>query len=225
MTGDQSRLSAIIGNMIPMTALAKYTHDFRTTYGKPIPDTFSIDIEERVLVQSLIEEECAELVQASQDDDLIEMVDAWGDLAWVAYNAAWAHGYNLDPEVYQFASPLLETSIKAPSAPTLYAPRRLNVQRFVEFTVRTLSLAQDSDKKIAEEVIPGLWGAVVASTFFAANEHGVDLNAVLAEIARSNMSKLGADGKPIYREDGKVLKGPNYSPPDIAGVLQAQGEV
>lgn len=42
---------------------------------------------------------------------------------------------------------------------------------------------------------------------------------VLAEIHRSNMSKLGADGKPVYREDGKVMKGPNYFKPNIAGVL------
>ncbi len=50
-------------------------------------------------------------------------------------------------------------------------------------------------------------------------ETGIDLAAVLAEVQRSNMSKLGADGKPIYREDGKVLKGPGYFPPDIVGVL------
>jgi predicted HAD superfamily Cof-like phosphohydrolase len=42
-----------------------------------------------------------------------------------------------------------------------------------------------------------------------------------AEVQRSNMSKLGADGKPVVREsDGKILKGPNYSPPDIASILQ-----
>ena len=40
------------------------------------------------------------------------------------------------------------------------------------------------------------------------------------EIQRSNMSKLGADGKPIYREDGKVLKGPNYFKPDIEEILK-----
>ena len=52
-------------------------------------------------------------------------------------------------------------------------------------------------------------------------EHGLQdkIEEVFAEIKRSNMSKLGADGKPIYREDGKVMKGPNYSPPDLAGVL------
>jgi predicted HAD superfamily Cof-like phosphohydrolase len=48
---------------------------------------------------------------------------------------------------------------------------------------------------------------------------GVNLDDVITEIHRSNMSKLGADGKPIYREDMKVLKGPGYFPPDIAGVV------
>ena len=50
-------------------------------------------------------------------------------------------------------------------------------------------------------------------------ETGIDLAAVLAEVQRSNMSKLGADGRPVYREDGKVLKGPGYFPPDVAGTL------
>lgn len=52
-------------------------------------------------------------------------------------------------------------------------------------------------------------------------EHGMQhkIEEVFQEIQRSNMSKLGQDGKPIYREDGKVLKGPNYFKPDIAGIL------
>jgi len=52
-------------------------------------------------------------------------------------------------------------------------------------------------------------------------EHGMQhkIEEVFAEIQRSNMSKLGADGKPIYREDGKVLKGPNYFKPDIQAIL------
>ena len=52
-------------------------------------------------------------------------------------------------------------------------------------------------------------------------EHGMQykIEEIFDEIQRSNMSKLGEDGKPIYREDGKVLKGPNYFKPDIQGVL------
>ena len=45
---------------------------------------------------------------------------------------------------------------------------------------------------------------------------------VFDEIQRANMSKLGLDGKPIYREDGKVLKGPNYTPPDVKKLFQKE---
>ncbi len=53
-------------------------------------------------------------------------------------------------------------------------------------------------------------------------EHGMQykIEEVFNEIQRSNMSKLGEDGKPVYREDGKVLKGPNYFKPDIASILK-----
>ncbi|MBX2827988.1 MAG: nucleoside triphosphate pyrophosphohydrolase family protein [Flavobacteriaceae bacterium] len=53
-------------------------------------------------------------------------------------------------------------------------------------------------------------------------EHGMQhkIEEVFNEIQRSNMSKLGADGKPIYREDGKVLKGPNYFKPNIQAILE-----
>lgn len=51
--------------------------------------------------------------------------------------------------------------------------------------------------------------------------YGIDLDAVFAEIHRSNMSKL-ENGKPVFRPDGKVLKGPNYSAPDIRLALGVQ---
>ncbi len=52
-------------------------------------------------------------------------------------------------------------------------------------------------------------------------EHGLQqkMEEVFDEIQRSNMSKLGSDGEPIYREDGKVLKGPNYFKPNIKEIL------
>ena len=52
---------------------------------------------------------------------------------------------------------------------------------------------------------------------------GLPIDALLREVQRSNMSKLGEDGKPIFREDGKVLKGPNFSEPDLLKVLQDNG--
>ena len=52
-------------------------------------------------------------------------------------------------------------------------------------------------------------------------EHGMQdkIEEVFDEIQRSNLSKLGEDGKPIYREDGKVMKGPNYFKPKISEIL------
>ena len=54
-------------------------------------------------------------------------------------------------------------------------------------------------------------------------EHGLQhkIEEVFDEIQRSNMSKLGEDGEPIYREDGKVLKGPNYFKPHIKEILES----
>ena len=53
-------------------------------------------------------------------------------------------------------------------------------------------------------------------------EHGMQhkIDEIFSEIQNSNMSKIGADGNPIYREDGKVLKGPNYFKPNIKGILE-----
>ncbi len=57
-------------------------------------------------------------------------------------------------------------------------------------------------------------------------EHGMQykIEEVFNEIQRSNMSKLGADGKPIYREDGKVMKGPSYFKPNIASILTDENQ-
>ena len=52
-------------------------------------------------------------------------------------------------------------------------------------------------------------------TYGAGCAYGIDLDKCFKEVQRSNMSKLGADGKPIYNENGKVMKGPNYSAPNL----------
>jgi predicted HAD superfamily Cof-like phosphohydrolase len=67
---------------------------------------------------------------------------------------------------------------------------------------------------------------IVYVAYGAALEHGIDLDHVLEEVQRSNLSKLHHEtGLPIYREDGKVLKGENFTPPNIEDVLKQQGWV
>ena len=53
----------------------------------------------------------------------------------------------------------------------------------------------------------------------AGHAFGIDLDDCFNEVHRSNMTKLGPDGRPIYREDGKVLKGENYEPPNLGQFL------
>ena len=53
----------------------------------------------------------------------------------------------------------------------------------------------------------------------AGHAFGIDLDSCFSEVHRSNMSKLGANGRPVYREDGKVLKPEGYSPPSLAGII------
>ena len=63
---------------------------------------------------------------------------------------------------------------------------------------------------------------IVYVAYGTALTYGIDLDAVLHEVHRSNMSKLGSDGKPLMRDDGKVLKSERYFPPDIESVLRLQ---
>ena len=56
-------------------------------------------------------------------------------------------------------------------------------------------------------------------TYGAGHAFGIDLDKCFDEVQNSNMSKLGADGKPIYNESGKVMKGPDYYKPDLSKFL------
>ncbi|MER7921008.1 MULTISPECIES: MazG nucleotide pyrophosphohydrolase domain-containing protein [unclassified Streptomyces] len=64
---------------------------------------------------------------------------------------------------------------------------------------------------------------VVYVAYGTALVHGIDLDQVIAEIHRANMSKVGPDGQISRRADGKVLKGEHYRAPDVSSVLRRQG--
>lgn len=66
---------------------------------------------------------------------------------------------------------------------------------------------------------------VVYVAYGSAITYGIDLDAVVREVHRANMSKLDDAGRPVLREDGKVLKSPRYRPPDVPAVLEGQLEL
>ncbi len=119
-------------------------HEFHKAFGLGIKDkpTADLDIKKNLLRYELMREENEEYLEAANNNDLVEVADALGDMLYI------------------------------------------------------------------------LCGTII--------EHGMQhkIEEVFNEIQRSNMSKLGANGKPIYREDGKVLKGPNYFKPNIKSILE-----
>ena len=119
-------------------------HEFHSAFGLGIENspTAKLDIKKNLLRYELMREENEEYLEAANNNDLVEVADALGDMLYI------------------------------------------------------------------------LCGTII--------EHGMQdkIEEVFNEIQRSNMSKLGADGKPIYREDGKVLKGPNYFKPNIKEILE-----
>ena len=80
-------------------------------------------------------------------------------------------------------------------------------------------LNQAINDKDIKEVADALTD-ILYVTYGAGHAFGIDLDKCFNEVQGSNMSKLGSDGKPIYNESGKVMKGPNYFKPDIGKFLK-----
>ena len=76
-------------------------------------------------------------------------------------------------------------------------------------------LKEAIDKNNLKEVADAL-ADILYVTYGAGHAFGINLDACFTEVQSSNMSKLGNDGKPIYNEHGKVLKGPKYFKPDLS---------
>ena len=75
-------------------------------------------------------------------------------------------------------------------------------------------LKEAMDKKDIKDVADALTD-ILYVTYGAGHAFGIDLDKCFEEVQKSNMSKLGSDGKPIYNNKGKVMKGPNYFKPNL----------
>ena len=95
--------------------------------------------------------------------------------------------------------------------------KNLIVEEFKEFLEAEGSLFRDHPDA-QEETLKELADLVYVCYQYAENM-GWFLDEALDRVHKSNMSKLGEDGKPIYREDGKVLKGPNYKLPTLTDLF------
>ena len=82
---------------------------------------------------------------------------------------------------------------------------------------------EELETAVEEQHLVGIADAltdILYVTYGAGHAFGINLDECFEEVHESNMSKLGPDGKPIYRDDGKVMKGPDYREPDLRKVLK-----
>ena len=95
--------------------------------------------------------------------------------------------------------------------------KNLIVEEFKEFIESDYNMAM-MDIQSRADCLKELADLVYVAAQYAENMDW-DLEQALRRVHKSNMSKLDDDGKPIYREDGKGLKGPNYQPPDLSDLV------
>jgi len=124
---------------------------------------------------------------------------------------------SLEQQVRQFNTTYGKVMSETPRLPT--EPEAALMNNLILEELMELNEAIDAGDLV--EIADAI-GDILYVTAQQATMLGLPVDALLREIQRSNMSKLGEDGNPIYREDGKVLKGPNFSEPRIQEVLNGE---
>ena len=125
------------------------------------------------------------------------------------------HHSFLTAEAQQFREAYRLT--QSPSARIRSRQRNLITEEFKEF-LEAEAILYLSSSKPREDCLKELADLVYVCYQYAVNM-GWDLDEAMHRVHVSNMSKLDEDGNPIYREDGKVLKGPNYKPPNLEDLV------
>ena len=99
-----------------------------------------------------------------------------------------------------------------------FPDEKITSLRYDLITEEVKELEEAIKKRDIKEVADALTD-ILYVTYGAGHSFGINLDKCFEEVQNSNMSKLGEDGKPIYNENGKVMKGPNYFKPNLAKIL------
>lgn len=178
--------------------------EFNTIYEVPVSDVPTTRVPADKLRYSLIEEEFGELVEAIENFDIVEIADALGDIQYVTHGAIDVFG--------------LESVLDYVDTIT-YLEGHLHTRNGQEPILDGLKTAILRNHV---EDVAGILKGILELVEQTAKYFNIDLDYVVAVIHKSNLTKLGEDGKAIRRpEDNKVMKGPNYKEPtgDIRAYL------
>ena len=193
--------------------------NFHQTFGQlvnsqpTIPDEVTKGLRKR-----LLREEIEELIEADTANDIVELADALGDIAYIACGTAVSYG--LCPDNYRFS--FCEHLNHDPRTTKKMVPsfpkddyRALLINNMLEAEEFYLESENTNNLVDIRASIFRILGQVDASAFVC----GIPLVAVFNEIHASNMTKLTKEGKVLRREDGKVIKPDTYRPPNIQKIL------
>lgn len=177
--------------------------EFHEVYRAAVAQEPSITTGFEELRANLIIEEAAETLLAIMKSDEVEFADGLGDLDYVIEGAAITFGLDLT-ESFDYALSIFEDT------------KYLELIGHLVLGVRHLAYDLTAEDYIYSNrvgyVTAGLTN-LKAIVWTIAKQGNLPLKEIIEAIHESNMSKLGADGKPILREDGKILKGPNFFTP------------
>lgn len=196
----------------------KCVREFHVAYNCPIGNSQNNNLNDDRLMKlrlELIKEELTEVIGARFDDAHLFYKELC-DLLYVVYGFAITFGITLPSNPSNYISKVFESSnnvIFYSKSGFLYKLLDLeeSLRNERKLQLETTNNSTEFLKFILEDMLSRVY-------YWFRQEH-VDLDACFSEVHRSNMSKLGPDGKPIYREDGKVLKGPTYTPANLENIL------
>jgi predicted HAD superfamily Cof-like phosphohydrolase len=179
--------------------------EFHTSFGAFVGTTPQLpELKTRNLRKKILEEEFNEFYEAIEQNDLIEVADALADICYIACGTSISYG--ITPEKsYEFHS-----FTKPNNQGREYY---LSIMKKV-FAYYAFAEALNDLNKIAESLQD-----ILSTCSSVSDDFNIPLQKVFNEVHRSNMTKLDDNGKPIFREDGKIMKSSNYEPPDIKKVL------
>jgi len=187
---------------------------FHHAFGCAAPtEPGAMDDQTRLARAQLTGEEAAELLHGLAAGDLVECLDALADSEYVWCGTIVATGYDLQHRPPHAASP----SDGPPRIPHTDAVLQAVSMLYDGQSAACMALAANDPAKVAMVA-----GAVLVSLGAVWGMFGVpeDLRRlILEEVHASNMTKFGEDGLPVVNEAGRVVKGPNFRPPNLLGVL------
>lgn len=179
--------------------------EFHLTYDQPVRDVPQFDVVEKPMRHSLIDEEVGEFIDACMDHDFVEVIDALADIVYVVCGAAITHGVQV--------SVAIPRPVFLPAPPTEYIFDTNLGNKLVAINI-AIHRADNADE------LKKHWEEMILTCYDYSFMLGIDLDEVLTEVQASNLSKLGENGEVLRREDGKILKGPNFFVPNISQFIE-----